>query len=135
MPARPGDGEDIIVVTDIAHHLSRCVMLEEQIHVVGDATDILENRGLLHIVWVGTISVETETIISFSLGSRIIMRVVIDLHVVVVNLQNVRNLGKGFSEIRLVEMACVVVKIGMSHILFVPCRPLGIPPVVPATHS
>lgn len=49
-----------------------------------------------------------------------------DIHVMIVNLTNVRNLGKGFSQIGLVKMARVVVKVCVGDILLVSRSPRGV---------
>lgn len=48
------------------------------------------------------------------------------LHVVIVKSKNVGNLSKRFSQVRLVEVAGVVVEVGVADIFFVLCSPWSV---------
>jgi hypothetical protein len=67
VPAGAGDGEQVHVGAHIAQDLDRRVVLEEQVHVDGDAADALEHGRGLHVVGVRAKAVETEKPVSTSL--------------------------------------------------------------------
>ena len=60
VPAGAGDGEDICVCADVAEDFKCCVMLEEEVHFYADSADVLEHVGELHILGIGSESVEAE---------------------------------------------------------------------------
>lgn len=52
MPAGSGNCEEVHVIADIAQDLKRCVVLEEQIHLDAQSSDVLEHVGELHVLGV-----------------------------------------------------------------------------------
>lgn len=50
MPACARDGEEIEVVADVSQDVESGVVLEEQIHLDGNASNVLEHVGELHVL-------------------------------------------------------------------------------------
>ncbi len=59
---------------------------------------------------------------------------VINLHIMIVDLQNMRYLRECLSQVRLIEMTCIIMKIRVSNVRFMLGGPLGVLPVFLPTH-
>jgi hypothetical protein len=62
VPAGARDGEQIHVGANVAQDLDGRVVLEEQVHVDGDAADALEHGRRLHVVGVRAKTVKAEKV-------------------------------------------------------------------------
>jgi hypothetical protein len=52
VPAGAGDGEDVLVGTDVAEEFEGGVVLEEEVHFYAYSADIFEHVGELHVLGV-----------------------------------------------------------------------------------
>ena len=52
VPPSPSDGEEVEIVCDMSEYVERCMMLEEEVHLYPDATNVLKHVAELHILWV-----------------------------------------------------------------------------------
>jgi hypothetical protein len=52
VPPSASDGEKIHVVADIAKDLKGGVVLEEQVHLNTESSNVLEHVGKLHVLWI-----------------------------------------------------------------------------------
>jgi hypothetical protein len=81
VPTGAGDGEKVVVVRDISEDLESGVMLEKKIHFHTNPTNVLEHVAELHVLRIGTKTVEAGKKVSlspFSLRRN-------HIHVVVIN--------------------------------------------------
>jgi hypothetical protein len=90
VPTCAGDSEEVVVCADVAEDVEGCVVLEEEIHFDADSADVLEHVGELHVFGVGAEAVEA-VLVSFSFRRRLGIQ---NLHIMVIDLTNVRNLSK-----------------------------------------
>lgn len=58
VPPSASDCEKIHVVADIAEDLESGVVLEEQVHLDTESSNVLEHVGKLHVLWVRTEAIE-----------------------------------------------------------------------------
>ncbi len=130
MPTSAGDGKDVGICTDITQDLERRVMLKEKIHFYAYAADVLEHVGELHIFRIRAEAVEAVMSIS-----QLKYKADIEYsHIVIVDLQNVWYLRKCFSQIRLIEVTSIVMKIRVSDVLFMLGGPLSVLSVLLSAH-
>jgi hypothetical protein len=53
VPACASDCEQVHVIADVAQNLKRCVVLEEQVHLNAESSNVLEHVGKLHVLGIG----------------------------------------------------------------------------------
>ena len=132
VPSGAGDGEEIVVVGDTSKDFEGSVVLEKQVHLYANATNVLEHVAKLHVLRVRAEPIET---VDVSKGHYDSMKVARYLHIVIVDRQNMGYLCECLSQMRLVEMTGVIMKISMRHIFLVSCRPHSILPGLFSTHG
>ena len=110
MPPRASNREYVVVGADVSHQLCCCVVLEEQVHVRSNPTDILEHRGILHVGRIGTVTVKAAPC---QYTKDVFCKACVNSHVMVIDLQNVGDLSERLAQEWLIEVACVEVKVSM----------------------
>lgn len=58
MPSSTCNGEKVEFVIDVAQNIQGRMMLEEQVHLNTNTSNIFEHVGELHVLWVRSITIE-----------------------------------------------------------------------------
>lgn len=130
MPASSRNGEQILIIVHVSKNLQSGMMLEEEIHLDANPSNVLEHIGELHVLGIRAPTVKT-TVKSEPDPKCKDGRY---SHIMVVQGQNVGNLRESFAKMGLIKVAGVVMKVGMSNILLMLRCPRRILAVILATH-